>query len=137
MTSIFYLILFFLSQANFFLLFHFVKIYKTKDWFRGFFTVTKKLPEISSFREPQDFYLLGFWTLVNTLNFIFLTVGLLSSQWMFFLSTLGILFLLTLWERSSKRGGVTNLIADLLRSGFVTTSQFLIVMNYFHWHITF
>lgn len=137
MTSIFYLILFFLSQANFFLLFHFVKIYKTKDWFRGFFTVTKKLPEISSFREPQDFYLLGFWTLVNTLNFIFLTVGLLSSQWMFFLSTLGILFLLTLWERSSKRGGVANLIADLLRSGFVTTAQLLIVMNYFHWHITF
>ena len=137
MTSIFYLILFFLSQANFFLLFHFVKIYKTKDWFRGFFTVTKKLPEISSFREPQDFYLLGFWTLVNTLNFIFLTVGLLSSQWMFFLSTLGILFLLTLWERSSKRGGVTNLIVDLLRSGFVTTAQLLIVMNHFHWHITF
>ena len=137
MTSIFYLILFFLSQANFFLLFHFVKIYKTKDWFRGFFTVTKKLPEISSFREPQDFYLLGFWTLVNTLNFIFLTVGLLSSQWMFFLSTLGILFLLTLLERSSKRGGVTNLIADLLRSGFVTAAQLLIVMNHFHWHITF
>lgn len=137
MTSIFYLILFFLSQANFFLLFHFVKIYKIKDWFRGFFTVTKKLPEISSFREPQDFYLLGFWTLVNTLNFIFLTVGLLSSQWMFFLSTLVGLALLTFLERSTKRGGIYNLIIDLLRSGFVTTTQFLIVMNHFHWHITF
>lgn len=137
MASIFYLILFFLSQANFLLLFNFVKIYKIKDWFRGFFTVTKKLPDISNFREPSDFYILGFWTLINTLNFIFLMVGLLSSQWIFFLSTLGILLLFTLWERSTKRGGVYNLIVDLLRSGFVTAAQFFIVMNHFHWHITF
>lgn len=132
MSTIFYTILFLLSISNVYLVILHSKIFRIREWWDGFSKIAKRLPTKNDYRNPQDFLLLNFWSIITICNYIFSIIGLLSSNWIVF-STLILASLISQQlTRKSKKYGIIHKITDLIGAILTSIIYLIISMNYFH-----
>jgi hypothetical protein len=132
MTNLFFLLVFLLGVTNLLLIFYFAKIFKIKQWFSSFYKVTKKVPSPENFRSSEDFYFLGFWTIVNFLNFLIFVVGLLTGKWFWFLLGGGFIFSTILLDKVVGEKTLPRLFSDLARSLVIVIVQLGVAILHFH-----
>jgi uncharacterized membrane protein len=132
MSTIFYTLLFFLSISNLYLLALHSKIFKIREWWDGFNKVTKKIPQKSDYRKYQDFIFINFWSVVTIVNYVFLIVGLLTQNWLIFLSTIVISFIFGKVTKKIQKWGIIHKSIDFISIISISTIYLIVSLNHFH-----
>lgn len=132
-STIFYLIGLFIFLLNFVILSNFSKYVYIKNFFEKFQKITGKNPESTDF-STSDFQFYNFIVITNFLTFSWCFIGLISSNWAFFV----FYFLYNLsFNIFSKNINIEFLqkIIYLSRLTLTVLLIFLLVVNHFHLHL--
>lgn len=137
MLSVYFLIVFILCILNGLVMINYARIFKIKQWFRGFYNVKKTLPQLSDFRNSEEYYLLGGWTTIKFITFFFLLLGILSKWWNLF--SLLIVFWIFFYSMTNllKNKKLLSLVLDLIYQFILVIGLGFLSINYFHFGLTF
>lgn len=137
MIEIYFLIIFILSILNTGFMVNYAKIFKIKEWIKGFFNVKKVLPTHTDFRSISEYYIISFWTTIKVLTIFFLLIGVLSYMWKVFLSVILLWSGLSFLSKVLDKYKLLCLTLDLLSQFILATSLLFLSLNYFHFGLTF
>lgn len=115
-------------------LIRFNKIDNVFEWYSKYEIVTGTKPKDELFRTRDELSIFQSNTILNLFEFTWLILGLLSSNWVIFL-TLIIYSLLTKWIITPFEFNIAGKIIKLQLIVVKLTVIFLLIINHFHLHL--
>lgn len=137
MLSVYFLIVFILCILNSLIMINYARIFKIKQWFKGFYNIKKTLPQLSDFRTQEEYYLLGGWTTIKSITFFFLLLGVLTKWWNLFSLLIIIWIFFYSITKLLENKKLLSLILDLICQSILVIGLGFLSINYFHFGITF
>ena len=135
MSNIFYFIGLILFLLNISLIYQFSKVIKMKDWVTSFKMVTNRDPTKKDFKE-KDYNLFLSYSMVLIMDFLWLFIGLISSEWKLCIFTilLSITFTFISTKLDILKLNFISKILNFLKLLLIVTVIGALVMNHFHFH---
>lgn len=112
------------------MLLSFKKFYTISEWFFKFEKVTGKKPLKSEFRTKEDFNNFERRVFISATEFIWILIGIFSSNWIIFLSVFIGILLFTILSKPIKFNILHMVISFLLLFGRISIYCYLILTHF-------
>jgi hypothetical protein len=135
MIDVFYFIGLLLILIDILILSKYFKYVKIDEWVTKYAKVTGKIVNRQDFKEG-DFELFIFYKISLLFNFLWLFCGIITRDWIVFISTLSILLLIDIIINKIGKFTIYSKMVKFTRSFLLLCLMLFLVLNHFHLHIS-